>query len=90
MIFLMTACVMAAVLTSGSFRHGRALYRKILKAGCLTLSMEWLLLLIVGRNFRRRHAGNEHLFWINIVTMATISVVLAWLALVALIARDPD
>ncbi|NPD66771.1 hypothetical protein HN018_25615 (plasmid) [Lichenicola cladoniae] len=86
----MTASVMAALLTSVSFRHGQSRYLMILKAGCVTLIIQWLLLLIPGRKFRTPYAGTEHLFWINIVTVATTSVVLAWLATAAMLARDPD
>lgn len=90
MIFLITAGVLALLLTSASFRHNQPHYVVILKVGCATLVVEWMLLLIPGRDFRSSYAGTEHLFWINIVSISVTSLILAWMATVALVARDPD
>ena len=90
MIFLLTACVMAGLLTTAGFRWGQHWYLTILKVCCVTLVVEWLLLLIPARELRSSYAGTQGLFWINLVAMIMTTLVLAWLATANLMARDPD
>ena len=90
MIVLLTGSVLAFVLTAAQLVRDRNRYLTILKASCITLVVEWLLLAIPVRVFRFGYAGTDHLLWINVVAVTTTTLVLAWLITVAVMARDPD
>ena len=90
MIVLLTGGVLVSLLAGARFARDRRHYLTVLKACCMTLVVEWLLLALPGRAFRSGYAGTERVFWINLTAVGTATLVFAWLTPVLVMARDPD